>query len=183
VITALLSVVIVLLLLVLLLLVGVIRRLQAHEAVLSGSQTSMGDNSSVRPAFAVPDFTTTGTDGRLIDNNILLTSLNERDELNVVFFSTACEHCNEYVVDLGRRLRTEPTLKDGLFVVVFDDAEDDTAFRAQLEGQVRLAVRPVGDPMIMQFGVSALPRVHTYRANGALRQVTSSLDEVVPAPA
>ena len=51
-ITALLSVVIVLLLLILLLLVGVIRRLQAHEAVLSGSQTSMGDNSSVRPALS-----------------------------------------------------------------------------------------------------------------------------------
>ena len=181
-IAALLTVVCVLLVLVLLVLAGVVRRLQVHEAMLSGTVSPSGESSplTLRPSFAVPDFAVPTTDGRTLDQDGLLASPSRDGDVHVVFFSTECEHCGEAVKELGAALRAEPERAEGVFVVVFDDAGDAAPFRTELDGVVRTAVRPAGDALIQKFGVSALPRVHTFRGDGALRSVTTTLDEVAP---
>jgi hypothetical protein len=185
-ITALLVVVIVLLVLVLLLLAGVIRRLQVHEAMLQGTVTPGGGEPSpltLRPSFAVPEFSVPTTDGRVVDQDVLLAEPGPNGDVHVVFFSTECDHCRQVVGELGAALRAEPERARGVFVVVFDDAEDAGLFRRELDGVVRTAIRPTGDELIQKFGVSALPRVHTFREDGALRSVTTTLDEVAPSRA
>lgn len=134
----------------LILTLGVIRRLREHTELLSGRG---GDEPFMAVGEEVGEFATSTTDGEALSRDLLT------GDTLVAFFSPDCQPCREKLPKFVEFARAMSGGRDRVLATVVGNADEASAFAAELAPVARVVVEGPGDALNAAFRVRAYPSV------------------------